>query len=375
MEKFFSWNLWYPLLLIIFEMVLVSQKKKYVENHPGLSYDNAYDFRVKNGFIIMMIIPLIFIATFRSLSWGDSYAYKDMFTTISLDFSEVSFGIENSRHPGFDVFIIFIKKYISNNYEVFFFIVATISLFCTFYTYGKYTSEIVLVAYLFFMSTDYQSWLNNGIRQYLVVSVVFVFSIYLLKGKPLYYFLFICLSFILYYFHVSVIIATPVYFAALGKPMNKKTMSIIISIVIFLVFITQFSGIIGDALSNTSYESSTGEMFSEDDDGTNILRVLFYSIPAILVIMFRNKVPSDTSKIIQFSINMSIITMMFYILSMFSSGIIFGRLPIYFSLFNYVLLPWEIKTFFKKEYRDLIYFAVIVIYSIFYFYSLYNWGI
>lgn len=46
---------------------------------------------------------------------------------------------------------------------------------------------------------------------------------------------------------------------------------------------------------------------------------------------------------------MSIVSAGIYLVSMFTSGIYIGRLPIYCSLYSYVLLPWEIKHLFNEK--------------------------
>ena len=47
-----------------------------------------------------------------------------------------------------------------------------------------------------------------------------------------------------------------------------------------------------------------------------------------------------------------------------------GRLPIYFSLYNLILLPWLIKSIFENKERDLIYFIMIICYIGFFYYQM-----
>ena len=69
---------------------------------------------------------------------------------------------------------------------------------------------------------------------------------------------------------------------------------------------------------------------------------------------------------------MSIVSVGFYIVSMFTSGIFIGRLPIYFSLYSYILLPWEIDHMFTKRSARLIYVVMVVGHLGFYLYSVNN---
>ena len=78
---------------------------------------------------------------------------------------------------------------------------------------------------------------------------------------------------------------------------------------------------------------------------------------------------------INLSVNMSILSLCIYIISMFTSGIYIGRLPIYFSLHNYLLLPWIIERFFEKNTAKVIYVLLIACYMIFYYYQMHIvWG-
>lgn len=369
MDKFFSWYLWYPLLLILFEAMLVSQKKRYVMER-GLTYDDAYEFRVKTWFAIIVFLPLIFISAYRGFNMGDTAAYHDMFYSWPEKISDINL-TGDERYPGFIYFTVFIKQFISYDYQIYFMIIAAISVLCMISTYKKYTSELVFVAYGFFC-LDFQSWLNNGIRQFLVVSIMFAFIPILLNKKKFGIIVFVLIGLLLYYTHVSIIVALPVYICSLGKPMNKRTIMILGVLVLAIIFVGQFTGILSDTLEGTNYESSTSEITSTTN-GTNILRVLFFSIPAILCIVFRKRIPEDAPSIINYSINMSLVGAAFYWLSAFTNGISVGRMPIYFTLFNYILVPWQIRTFFSKEKQTIMYFFFIITYFVFYLYQQRVW--
>ena len=372
MEKFLDWHLWYFIYLAIFEFFLISKKRVYCYEHPGLSYDKAFDFRCGKWFAFLTILPLLLIATFRELSTGDTSAYVDMFKHWPDNLSEISFS-GNERFPGFIVFSVIIKQFLSSDYHLWLFIIAFISIMCVFFTYRKFTPEIVLCSFLFFASTDFASWMTNGIRQFLVVSIMFALAPLLFQKKISKYLLFVLVALLLYSFHVTALIALPVYFLALGKPFNKKTIVVLIAAFAIIVFLDQFTGVFVNVVSNTNYSNSAKEMVSDLDNGTNILRVLVYSVPGILGIIFRKRITEETPVIINYSLNMSLMTTAFYIVSMFTSGLFFGRMPIYFSLFNYILLPWEIKHFFGEVEQRFIYIIMIVMYFAFYLIQMNTW--
>ena len=68
---------------------------------------------------------------------------------------------------------------------------------------------------------------------------------------------------------------------------------------------------------------------------------------------------------------MSLIASGLYIISkVASSGILLGRLPIYFSMYNLILLPWLLRNIFEKKEKDLIYYIMIVCYFSFFYYQM-----
>ena len=68
---------------------------------------------------------------------------------------------------------------------------------------------------------------------------------------------------------------------------------------------------------------------------------------------------------------MSLISSGVYIISKIArSGVMLGRLPIYFSLYNLILLPWLIKFVFENNEKRLMNFMMIIGYCSFFYYQM-----
>lgn len=376
MKILMEWHLWVLPIFAVFEYFLIQKKILYAAEHGKLNeqidYSISDDYRVTFLFAFLLFLPFIIIATNRPLNIGDSGAYSDMFNRLPSNLSEVQI-TNKDRYPGFSFFSVFIKQFISTDYRVWFFIIAFISIMCIAMTYRKYTVEVVLCAYLFF-TADFQGWVNNGSRQFMVASIMFALTPLLFQKKLSKYIFFALVGLLLFYFHVSILVALPLYFVALGKPLNRRTLLFILFIFIAIAFVNQFSDLISETLENTAYEKSTSEIASTNA-GTHILRVLFFSIPTILAVAFRKKIDDNTPQIIAYSINMSLIGTSFYVLSAFMNGLTIGRMPIYFTLFNYILIPWEIRHFFKKENHQMIFGIFIIMFFVYHAYEMIKWGI
>ena len=175
-------------------------------------------------------------------------------------------------------------------------------------------------------------------------------------------------------FHQSALLVLPFVFIVQGKAWNKKTLFFIIAVVVAVVFADRFTDILDNMLAETQYQNVVSDWEQFQDDGTNILRVLVYSVPAILSLIGLKYIRQENSALINICTNMSIASAGLYVISMFTSGIFIGRLPIYFSLYNYILLPWEINRIFTKQSARIIYIIMVIAYLGFYLYSLRTMG-
>ena len=133
-------------------------------------------------------------------------------------------------------------------------------------------------------------------------------------------------------FHQSALLVLPLVFIVQGKAWNKKTLLFIIVVVMAVVFADRFTDILDSMLAETQYENVVTDWEQFQDDGTNIFRVLVYSVPAILSLIGIKYVREADDPVVNICTNMSIAAAGLYVVSMFTSGIFIGRLPIYFSV-------------------------------------------
>ena len=133
-------------------------------------------------------------------------------------------------------------------------------------------------------------------------------------------------------FHQSALLVLPFVFIVQGKAWNKKTLLFIIVVVMAVVFADRFTDILDSMLAETQYENVVTDWEQFQDDGTNIFRVLVYSVPAILSLIGIKYVREADDPVVNICTNMSIAAAGLYVVSMFTSGIFIGRLPIYFSV-------------------------------------------
>ncbi|MFR9211418.1 MAG: EpsG family protein [Intestinibacter bartlettii] len=330
------------------------------------SENMIYEQRVNLFFALMTFSVIIFFASLRS-SVADTGAYISMFKSYPNDLSQID-GLLNGvakRYPGFLVLTVILKKFTSD-YTVWFTIIAVISGICVMIPLYKYSSDFGVSAFLFMASCQF-SWMFNGMRQFLVASIIFACTGLVLRRKFIPYAIIVC---ILSTIHISALILIPMYFIVTGEPWNKRTMLFIGAIILAILFTSKFTGMLEEVVENTDYATSMEE-FKETDDGTSIMRIIVESVPVIIAFLYRNRIKDKLTPIINLSINMSLVASGLYVISKIArSGIMLGRLPIYFSLYNLILLPWLIKNIFNKEEERLIYYIMFVLYITYFYYQI-----
>lgn len=323
--------------------------------------------RVTPLFAVVAVAPLVIWAGFRG-NVGDTGAYLQAFGDMPSSFSEISDYIDDvTKDQGYYFVASVIKCIIGNKSTLYFIIVAAIQCYFLFKIYRKYSAAYVISYFLFIASTDYISWVFNGMRQFTAVTITVMCFPWIIEKKYVKAIIGVLIASL---FHQSALLVLPFVFIVQGEAWNKKTLLFLIAVIVAVMFADQFTDILDTMLEETQYQNVVSDWQSWQDDGTNILRVLVYSVPAGLSLVGLKYIRLEKSPIINVCTNMSIAAAGFYIISMFTSGIFIGRLPIYFSLYSYILLPWELNNIFEKRSARLMTTIMILAYIIFYIYSI-----
>lgn len=322
--------------------------------------------RVTPFFAIVAVLPLVIWAGYRG-HIGDTGVYMQSFEEMPSSFSAIRNYLEGiEKDQGFYFISAVIKSIIGNRETIYFIVIAAIQCFLLFRIYRKYSSAYVISFFLFISSTDYISWIFNGMRQFTAVTITVACFPWIVEKKYIRAIVGILIASL---FHQSALLLIPFVFIVQGKAWNRKTLIFIIAVIAIIMFADRFTDILDNMLADTQYENVVADWQNWEDNGTNILRVLVYSVPTILSLIGIKYIRRQNDPVINICVNMGIASTGFYVISMFTSGIFIGRLPIYFSLYGYILLPWIIKNIFTKRSSQIIYIVMIGAYLVFYFYQ------
>lgn len=315
----------------------------------------------------LLVVPYIIWAGYRA-GIGDTEVYRMSFYTAADSLSALpAYAASQTKDTGFYVLNSLFKIFISSSSVIFFLAIAAFQLFCIMKTYRKYSSDYWMSIFLFIISTDYLSYVQNGMRQFIAVCGIFACLGWILKKE---YFKTIIVIVLLSTIHQTCLIMIPIIFIIQGKAFNKKTMFLIFLTLIVLVGVNEFTSFLEDALKETQYSDiMTNELWG-NDNGTSWIRVIVYSIPLIMAVFGKKYIDQADNQVINMCVNCSVVTSALYLVSAVTSGVYIGRLPIYTSLTSYILLPWLISHMFEKKSAILVKVLMVGCYFVFFYYQM-----
>lgn len=372
-------------LVLIFWVLFIGLifQNKSLETEPKRVCDD-YEIRRSNRIfaIVLFSIPLIFCG-FR-YAFADTWGYMNTFNKTPSDMGMFNNFMDKTQEAKlFAGLRMIFKCYISADPQMYFLTISLIQMILLVSTLRKYSENLGLSAYLFVASGMFFSWMCNGMRQFLAVTILFSLTDWIIKNKWLKYILVLLLlsgiaSFSKYFgvpepiwfldgIHESAIILIPIFFIVQGKALNKKVW-ITLFILLFLVLFGLLDSFLETFASNTSYAVDIEN--AKADTGASPLRFLVSLVPVLLVLIKRKEaISDDTPKLINICINMSFISSTLYLGSTFTSGTYVGRLPIYCEVYNLILIPYLINNFYKEKDRKILLIALYVLYLIYYLYQ------
>lgn len=324
---------------------------------------------------ILLVIPYIVWAGFRTDYFGDTGAYRKAFLDAPSRLSQLPEYLTTiTKDKGFSVLTVLLKCIIGNSDAIFFLLVAAFQLCCIVWVCRKYSCNYWMSIFLFIASTEYIGWMHNGIRQFIAITLIFAATDLLVEKK---YLPMIGVIIIAATFHASALFMIPVIFIVQGRAWNKKTIVCILACILALFFVDQFTDILDSALSSTQYSGMVTDWQEWEDDGTNPIRVFIYSIPMLLSIVGYKYIKYEEDPLVHIATNFSALTCGIALISMVTSGVFLGRMIEYASIYSLLLLlPWEVENFFTPKSSQMVSGVMIVGYIAFFYYQMhFSWGL
>lgn len=296
--------------------------------------------------LLLAIITFAYIIFWVGIRSGvaDTAAYVSGFNNTPVALSEIPkyWNFTENKSPGFTTFNILFKYFISEDYHIWLMTIAILTGIPIMLFLRKRSESFFYSSFLFMTSLIFY-WMLNGMRQFWAAAIMLLVSDWIEHRKTI---PFIIVTLLAATIHFTVLIMIPMYFIAIAKPFGKKVIFFMLLLLLIVIFLDPFITVLENSLNDTAYAGAT-EQFAQDD-GVNPIRVLVMAVTPTIAFLARNNIRKKGNAFINICINMSVICAGIYFVGIFTSGILVGRLPIYFEIYNIVLLPYLMKNCFTK---------------------------
>lgn len=348
--------IYWSILIISFVFLLIDNKNRM--HIDSISVHKEYNTPI--GIVLFLFLYLFFFVSLRD-DVLDTYTYILLFDSLPISWSSFwsEFDLQTTG-KGFYLIAGFFKILISDNHYVWLAFLCFISLGSLIKIYYERSINFTLSFYLFIASCSF-TWLINGIRQFVAVCILFLFSYWLLHDKKFKYILLIILmSFI----HSSCIFLIPItMFVSAKEVLGRKMLFVALLTIVGTIFSDRLMGV---AMSVMDKDYS--DAFSSGS-GSSFIRLLVSAVPIFIVLFFYKRVKILAPPAIILAVNMSFIGVCFFFASTFTNGILIGRMPIYFMIYNFYLFPWLLKNCFRNT-HGIITALCIVFYGFYFYYQM-----
>lgn len=324
--------------------------------------------RTNYTYAILLFSIIILFTGLRS-SVGDTHTYIKNFERLDVTgTSLLNIFKNNDAYQLYTAYGYIVKKFISTDPTVYLFGIALISGSFAMIGFRRYSCDYPFSLLLFMLSGKFV-WMMNGIKQFAAVALLFMAMKFIASEKKKYkYFIFL---FIAYLIHPTAIIMLPVYFIVKGKPWSLKILVTIALSLLAITFVGEFTDFLDFLTEDTVFETNM-DLFA-DDDGSNIIRFFVAAVPPILALVKKKELEKVATPTINVMINMSVLSACCYLIATFTSGILMGRVPLYFELSGYALIPWLLNNVYDEKDRRILKVLCVFFYFVFFYFQV--WGL
>lgn len=298
-----------------------------------------------------IVIAFILFAGLRS-SYNDTTAYTHAFEMI--DAYDLKLSTLFESYGGFDLYQKIIKRYISDNPQVFIFVSAIITNMLYFTFYVRHTDRFCEMLLMY--TINMYMFSMAGLKQAIAIAIsLYAIENYLKQN----YVKAIVLLLLAMSFH-------PYIICLLCIPFLKNKVWDIRTIFVIIVCVVAFMNLdIVFGLLNAIGKDYSEETF--DDYTINPIRVLIEAVPVILSFIYRKQINESANRICILGVNMMIISFVFIAMGLFMNPIYFGRMSSYFTALSAVVIPEMLFTIWKYDRNRKAYTAAYYLFFFTYF--------
>lgn len=313
-------------------------------------------------------LPLIFIAGMRT-SFADTYAYLVGFKNIEPNFSYF-FSIltdPDEKDKFFYMFATLVKMvYPNGNFWLLLLAIIQMAFIC--FILSKYSVMPGVSMFLFIASTEF-TYMLNGMRQFVAVTMCFA-AFKLLEQKK--YFWYIVVVVIAAQFHGTAYVMLLALLFSFIKPWSKTMYVVTVAFAAVIIFLNPILEGMQIFFEDTMYENQMNELVTAE--GVNILRMFVALVPCVIGFLFRKNQQLWRERKWRLCMNLSLVNAAFWIAAAIVGGNLMARFAEYFTIYQLLTYPMLFKYCFKGNTRIAVIGSFGVLYTIWFWYEMaMNW--
>lgn len=303
---------------------------------------NNYVWRKADLFMVLTIAWLCCFSFLRR-HYNDTWTYREHFAAAESvrEFLLAGGLLDWTGNPLSILYRNFIREF-TDNFHIYFFFPALMSNFAVVKLCKNYSPNPAFSILIFFSIGTYIMYLA-ALKQCIAIFFLLLALPYALEKK---YGRFYILVFIAILFHTHAFMFAIVPFL-IHKPWGKITWFLLAAT---LFAMATYNVTLGAFME---YAQSIGALVAEEElfDGHSInpLRVVVYWIPALLALVFRNRLFYNSTKTENLFVNMSIVSAFILTIGLVQAANLFARMAGYFEIATVIALPWIIHKLFTQN--------------------------
>lgn len=291
---------------------------------------------------------------------NDTASYIRAFSRL-VPFEDIDWEI--GSNPLFSIWQSFLKKYITLSPNAFIFLTSLFVVGVYVWFIKKHSVNFGYSTFLF-IGLGVYGFTAAAMKQTISIAIALIAVDLFMRNKRIFALLLLVAA-VLVHPYVIVYIAVPFLTAGVW---DKRSVLILLGTFIvsvgFSFFLEKFIEITDSIGEN--YDATT----IEDGTGVNILRVLVYLVIPVISFFARNEIRETNDKFLFLSVNLSLLTACFSILSHGGAGYALGRMCRYIDVFQCLTLPYIIKKCMKTNpNRQTILYVSIICFAVYYYFE------
>ena len=322
--------------------------------------------RYKPFLAVILFVPIIIFCVYGRVR-SDTFAYLISYGKLPTSPSGMWKYFAGSEEKGWALFSLLVHTLSSGNETAYRFAIALAHSIPLIIILRRYSANYLLSLFLLVAGGYHLGWMTNGMRQFMAVTIIFAATPWIVEQRFIPAVLTVLLAAT---FHRTALYMLPVIFIVQGRIWDYRTLIVIMAVTVLVYIVGTNTKVFDDFAEFVGYSTDAAKEWG--DDGANPVRVLVAAVPAVMSFVFRWQIRDNRNPAVNIFVNMSVLTVAMNVFAVFTSGIMTGRMVVYTSVYNLILLP-ELLTNYLREPRTRRFFHMACV-GLFFLYFLYDSG-